>query len=208
MIKKRIIPALVLSASMFLWSCNDQATEETSTAVDITEEVEIDEAHYLSLGDSISLVAQKTLVSKVHEEMEANGPVGAVEFCNINAMPLTDEVSSQYGVKISRITDRNRNPENALKTDADKRAWEQMKALLADESIEAKHFVNQESDGIYYYKAINLAMPTCMSCHGEAGVDVLEETLAVINEKYPGDKAMGYEQGEFRALWKLKFDKQ
>jgi len=65
----------------------------------------------------------------------------------------------------------------------------------------------QAGNSITYYKAIIIAMPTCLKCHGETQTDISPEVLAVINQKYPADKATGYHAGELRGLWKIKMTK-
>ena len=55
-----------------------------------------------------------------------------------------------------------------------------------------------------YYKPIKTGMPTCLKCHGSSA-EIESKTLALINEKYPDDKAVGYSQGDLRGMWKIKF---
>lgn len=40
------------------------------------------------------------------------GSAGAVDFCQLQAIPLTDSISEWEGVRISRVTDRPRNPDH------------------------------------------------------------------------------------------------
>ena len=36
----------------------------------------------------------------------------ALEFCNVNAIPLTKQLEDQHNVMIKRVSDKNRNPDN------------------------------------------------------------------------------------------------
>lgn len=156
----------------------------------------------LKKGDSIATVAQQQLMKNVMKAIKEKGFAGAVEFCSEKAIPLTDSSAATFKVQISRVTDRNRNPNNNLKSEQDFKAWELIKSMTNKD----KHLITQSDDGIYYYKAINLTIPTCLSCHGDKSLDIAPETLAKINEKYPKDKATGYKMGELRGMWKIKIN--
>ncbi len=161
---------------------------------------------YLSKGDSIATQAQQVLMKNVSAAIQEKGVAGAVDFCNINAMPLTDSVSKLNAVSIQRISEKNRNPNNAIISELDKSALEQIKKMMADATIADKHLILQESGNVYYYKPIPLGMPTCLSCHGNTTTDIAPENLQVIQSKYPTDKATGYQLGELRGLWKIKMN--
>ncbi len=59
-----------------------------------------------------------------------------------------------------------------------------------------------------YYKRINMAMPTCIKCHGTVGEEVDNKTYQKIKTHYPNDQAVGYRLNDYRALWKIEFDKK
>lgn len=182
--------------SLFVFSC--QTNNKTLT---VSEQQD-----YLSKGDSIAIQAQQVLMKNVSAAIQEKGVAGAVDFCNINAMPLTDSVSKLNAVSIQRISEKNRNPNNAIVSELDKSALEQIKKMMADATITDKHLILQESGNVYYYKPIPLGMPTCLSCHGNTTTDIAPETLQVIQSKYPSDKATGYQLGELRGLWKIKMN--
>lgn len=160
--------------------------------------VHMDPAEVLAMGDSISRQAQQTLMKNVAMAMQEGGPAHAVEFCNTQAVPLTDSMAARFAVTVQRLSDRNRNPGNAIATDADRAAWKRI-------SEERQPFVAQRADGgAWFYKPIFMGMPTCLKCHGGAG-DIAPETQAVLADRYPADKAVGYREGDLRGLWKIGF---
>ncbi|MCB0850565.1 MAG: DUF3365 domain-containing protein [Bacteroidetes bacterium] len=167
---------------------------------------ESEKQYYLATGDSIATHAQKVLLANVGQAIQNAGVAGAVDFCNVHAMPLTDSVSSIYGITIQRVSDRNRNPDNALQSETDKEAWQQMMLMMKDTAMKQKQLVLQQDGSVYYYKAIPLGMPTCLSCHGMKDENILPETQQVLSAKYPNDKATGYSIGELRGLWKIKMN--
>lgn len=166
----------------------------------------VEKEQLLSKGDSIASQAQKTLLQNVSQAIQTKGVAGAVDFCNTNAMLLTDSMSKLNAVHIQRISDRNRNPNNSLNHDLDKKIWREMQELMQDSTIQKKHIVAQEGNAIFYYKAIPIGMPTCLSCHGNKETDITPETLQVINAKYPSDKATDYTMGQLRGIWKIKLN--
>jgi|SRR5690606_25475485 len=156
---------------------------------------------YLALGDSISNKAQMVLLSNVSQKIQESGTVGAVDFCSEKAVFLTDSVSNEFSAKIQRLTDKNRNPKNALQSKTDKKAWSALQ-----NNPESKHLILQDNNSVYYYKSIPLGMPTCLMCHGNKESDISPETLELINLKYPQDKAINYKMGDFRGIWKIKLN--
>jgi hypothetical protein len=48
----------------------------------------------------------------------------------------------------------------------------------------------------------------CLSCHGSVKQNISAETLKVINENYPDDKAIGYGLNELRGLFVVEMEKQ
>lgn len=178
----------ILFAILLMASCNNTRFEP------ISEEERIS---LQQLGDSISSEMQTVLLKNVGEAIQQGGTEFAVGFCNLEAVPLTDSISKKHQVKIQRLSDKNRNPKNAVESESDKLAWEKIKKEKTD-------FIKQTQTGeIYYYKPIPIGMPTCIQCHGNRS-DISKKTLEVIDIKYPDDKATGYEMGDLRGMWKIK----
>jgi hypothetical protein len=86
----KITIVLTIAVALFLVSCNSKQnkTDQSSNAFDT--------AAYLQQGDSISALVQKVLLTNVMTAMKSGGPVNAVSFCNVHAMPLTDSLSGKY----------------------------------------------------------------------------------------------------------------
>lgn len=154
----------------------------------------------IRFGDSVAQEMQRVLLQNVAQAIQKGGTDFAVSFCNMRAPQLTDSISKRHYTTVQRLTDRNRNPENYLKTATDSMAWEKI-------TTGERYFIEQEQDGNkYFYKPIFVAMPTCISCHGNAN-DIAESTHKIITNKYPNDKATGYKQGDLRGMWKILVQK-
>ena len=61
---------------------------------------------------SYATATKKLLMKNVAEQMQKGGPESALEYCNIEAMPLTKLISDKHGFVISRVSDQRRNPKN------------------------------------------------------------------------------------------------
>ena len=177
---------ILLLTIMVFGSCTQKSN-------DLSEE-EI--ASFMLLGDSMATEAQTLLMQNVAAAIQKGGTDYAVEFCNTRAMPLTDSIADHLDVDIQRLSDRNRNPANAIQTPMDSNVWQNMQSQKTP-------VVKQDDKGeVFYYKPISIAMPTCLKCHGGKS-DITQSTQEIIAQKYPNDKAIGYEMGELRGMWKI-----
>ena len=188
MIKPLVI---LLTSAIIAVSCNNAGKPETSRR-NTTEK-----------AGSIADLAQRTLMRNVSAALKKGGPEYALEFCNIRALPLTDSLSEASHVQIQRMTERNRNPENNLKTDTDQKIYK----TFADNSLHKDTLITENGNNIYY-KRINLGMPACTQCHGIADRDIAPATLKKILALYPEDKATGYRLNDFRGMWKITFSQK
>jgi len=157
----------------------------------------------LKWGGEISMEAQKQLMATLEKAMEEKGVSGAVEFCNVEALPILKEVSEQYGVAIRRVSNDYRNPAD--------RPLEDEKMILEayeyNQKNDIKHEPNlqktKEGAVLLFTNAITIRSSLCLNCHGEPGKDIDEETLQKIDQLYPQDKAKGHAFGDLRGMWSI-----
>ena len=177
---------LIAVFAILLVSCNSKINVETYT-------------EFQKKGNEISTLTQSVLLANVGQAMQAGGAVYAVEFCNLKASNLVDSLNQVNNCVISRVSAKNRQSENGLKTDADQKLW----AIF--EAGTAKDTIIQESKKLFYYKPIKIALPACLKCHGELGTDIDSATAEKLQNLYPADLATGYKLNDFRGLWKIEF---
>jgi len=165
----------------------------------------IDTATYLKFqksGNAISGKVQTTLLSNVGKAIQRGGPQHAVEFCNLKAGSIVDSLNLVYNCTISRISEKNRNPENELSSAQEKELWRIFsKGTLADTLI-------KENKNLVFYKPIKTGMPACLKCHGDPESDINETTRQKLQVLYPNDLATGYKLNDFRGLWKIEFEQE
>jgi hypothetical protein len=151
----------------------------------------------ISQAENIIGESQQILVKTVSQKILEGGVPHAIAFCNENALPLLDSISQIYGVSITRVSEKYRNPAN-------KPSMQDKIALKSLSKGNIKYYQNKNAS--IYYAPIRIGMPTCLKCHGGAK-DIEPQTLGIIKELYPSDKAIDYKIGEFRGAWKVSYGK-
>lgn len=183
---------------------NSEAVNELKKSSEIKRIKEADIINQaMKWGDEISKEAQESLMGTLQNAIAEKGVAGAVEFCNQEALPITQEIADKYGISIRRVSFLNRNPANEPN--------KQEKNLLeayhynVENKIESQPNIQKIDDGstLLYTKAIAIPGGLCLNCHGEPGKDIDGATLEKINELYPKDKATGYGIGDLRGMWSL-----
>lgn len=152
-------------------------------------------------GNEITGLSQAVLLGKVGKAIQNGGPEYAVEFCNLNVSAIVDSLNQVNNCMISRISAKNRNPGNGLKSDLEKELWQ----IFETQAL--KDTLIKTGGKLVYFKPIKTGMPACLNCHGTPGSEINSATLEKINQLYPDDLATNYQLNDFRGLWKVQFNK-
>jgi len=169
--------------------------KESISKIKINKETEIDSAK-----SAIKIFAG-ALKTELKKAMEEGGPVNAISVCNTKAMSITNKVSEEQGMKLSRVSLKNRNHNNAPND------W-QRKVL---EDFETRKSKGEEIKSLTYSEVIEQingkqfrfmkAIPTgeiCVLCHG---TNIASGTRIKLDELYPEDKATGFNIGDIRGAF-------
>ena len=152
--------------------------------------------------------AIKALSASLQKEMKsammAGGPLEAVGTCNLKALPLTEQISRQQGLAVSRTSLKYRNKQNMPD------AWER-KVLLGFEEklsqgLEIKtmyhtEIVEEQGQKLFRMMKAIPVKPQCLACHG---ADIVPELNSEIEKLYPGDLARGFKAGQIRGAFSVK----
>ena len=159
-------------------------------------------------GKRITDEAQKLLLQTLMRKIQSEGVVGAVEYCNINALSIMDSLSQAHKGQIRRVSNKWRNPADAP-TEEELPIMEAY-AFAAEEGQELREevFLEESSNQLIYTRPIMIGAALCLQCHGQPGKELTEEVAEKITEFYPEDKATGYQLGEWRGIWKVTFEKK
>lgn len=183
--------------------------DEVNEAMEVKKlnEAEIFEAAMI-WGDSICTEAQKQLMAQLEKAIAEKGVPGAIEFCNLEALPILEEVSQNYGVEVRRVSNRYRNPQDRP-TEMEQRILDTYEYNNENELESTPNLQKIEDGQAYLYsKAIVISGGLCLNCHGDPQKDISAETLEKISTLYPQDKATGHEIGDLRGMWSIKILKK
>jgi hypothetical protein len=160
-----------------------------------------DEATELDQAKKATAAFAGALKSELVSAMQSGGPIEAIDVCNTRAALIGEDVSLEQGMTLSRVSLRNRNPDNAPNE------WQ---ARVLD-SFEARKVAGEAPGTLAWHEIADTgtgkefrfmkAIPTgaiCLQCHGETLAPPVAEKLA---ELYPEDKATGYSQGDIRGAF-------
>ena len=152
-------------------------------------------------GDVIIGAMQSALLAELTKEMQRGGPEGAVKVCHLDATAVAQQVARKQGVAAGRTSHRLRNPTNAP------RAWAApIVTSHAGKAIAGVNgFVVDLGDRVGLLRPIGFRA-ACAGCHGpreRLAAGVVKE----LRERYPGDQAVGFKDGDIRGWFWVEIPK-
>lgn len=162
------------------------------------------EMNYLLHGKTLAMQTKAQLGKNLMAAVQADGPEGAVEFCNTRAYPLTDSMATALNAKIKRVSDQPRNPSNRAKGE-ELNYIRTAKSLLANGMAIEPAITDLGETVLGYYPITTNTM--CLKCHGQPEENINQATLDVIKALYPEDEATGYSENELRGIWVVEMEK-
>ncbi len=194
-----VLLAIIATGSLWLQSCQDKPAEVQKD--DQVENV-TDDATYMKLGKEIVGDIGPLLKDSLVGSMKKGGPLEAIKFCNVQATELTKSFAEEHNADTKRVSDKNRNPENAA-SPAELEVMAHYRQLMeAGEPLLPKVVLNEQGRKNFY--APILTANECLACHGAAS-EMQPELVQLIDSLYPTDKAKGYAVKELRGLWSVNF---
>lgn len=170
---------------------------QTETLPEVTPE---EGALVAQMAEPAVAELQRTLVGRLTAAIDEGGAAGAVEFCSLDAIPLTRlvEAGLEEKVGLKRTSFRTRNLDNAP-DDAEVMALRYFEdAILSPEGAPSHYVQRVSEEELRYYKPLFVA-EFCLQCHG--GPEALDpDVKAKLETNYPEDLATGYQAGDFRGV--------
>ena len=156
----------------------------------------------LKHGDSITVVAQRLLDTRLAEQLEQGGVAAAIPYCQPENYEDVEVLQEKFGAIAHRVSANPRNTQNSPSN--------QMADMLTrygsnQEQGSKITALNQEQ--LLYTSPIYIRSESCLRCHGTPGQEIAEADYALIKEKYPNDQAIGYKKGDLIGMWHITFDK-
>jgi hypothetical protein len=148
------------------------------------------------------------LMTMLTGELKRGGPEAAIAICADSAQART-LAHEQNGISVRRVGTRVRNPRNAPDPleQAVLTAFET--SLLAGQ-LPADTVIMESLEGggsrLRYLRPVQV-QEGCLACHG-APEGIPSAVRAVLAERYPDDKATGYQVGELRGAVSVRVERQ
>ena len=140
------------------------------------------------------------LKTRLIETMQSEGPVAAIEVCNVEAPQIASAVSSESGLDVGRTSLQVRNPANAPDP-RERDVLERWAAAVAAGTPPAELPVHTEAgEDFLWMKPIVVEGP-CLACHGTTIPQPVAEAIAA---RYPADQATGYAIGDLRGAFVVR----
>jgi len=161
-------------------------------------------ADYADIGLKYALSTKAQLGKNLMKAIQDKGTIGALEFCKIRAIKITDSMSVRHNSIIKRVSDKARN----LKNKGNSKELEYIETFkeLVKSNSDIEPIVEEINGEVNFYYPISTdAM--CLQCHGMPNEEVTLATLSTLKKLYPSDKAMGYRTGQVRGIWSINFTK-
>jgi hypothetical protein len=131
------------------------------------------------------------------------GIENAINYCNINALPLTDSLSRSFDVDIKRTSAQLRNHANSPDSLEAYMLDLYQQILKMKKPMVGKALLTKNNE-VRYFAPI-MVKAQCLNCHGTVGQQVSDSTYSLIQARYPADAATGYSEGQLRGLWSINF---
>lgn len=188
---------LPLLAFIVTFGCQSESPKKNSTAISFDTTAVVNE------GQKIAKATFQTLSSNLQKAMKEGGVEHALQFCNVEAIPLTDSLSAYHEVSIRRASHKPRNPYNTADSLESKVIKQYIDQIQSGDDL--KPVTYSDENRITFHAPITITNQLCLNCHGKINEDISEDNLATIQELYPNDQATGFSMGGLRGIWNVRF---
>ncbi len=161
------------------------------------------ETEYAQRGLEYVKKTQAVLGKNLVKAIQENGTAGALRYCNIQAIKLTDSISVMHNAIIKRVSDKPRNANNWA--NADELSYIEAFKELVSAKVEVQPIIKNDNGDVYFYYPIT-TNTMCLQCHGKPNDQIAPAVMTALSTIYPNDKATGYDVNEVRGMWSIVFD--
>lgn len=194
-----VMVTAVLSGIMVMLSCTEnQVSHQTNNDMEkLVSTIPSTKINYLETGKELALQTKSSLGKYLVSALSEKGAAGAIEFCTIKAIAITDSMSLVLEGKIKRVSDQPRNLMN-LANVAEFAYIKKWKEAHANGEEQPPIITEMDGKIVGYYPIITNQM--CLQFHGKPDKEINNATLQIIKIIYPADQAIGYAENEIRGF--------
>jgi hypothetical protein len=179
-------------------SAQSPASPQTWRIVDAPPELRT----AIARADVVIATLHDALLWELNSALEQGGPTLAIKSCHLDATRVAQRIGRQEGVAAGRTSDRLRNPLNAP------RPWAAplVKANAGRRARDVDGFAVDLGDKVGVIRPIAYRA-RCAGCHGQP--ETFGSAIrAELEERYPRDRATGFEEGEIRGWYWVEMAKR
>ncbi len=147
-------------------------------------------------NDAIINEFKVELKQRLTAGMQEGGPANAIEVCAKQAPVITQQISTKYGVKLQRVSNKYRNPVNKPSA-----VQSEIIAYLTSNASTTDVYYKELDDNKSIYARPIKTDAVCLVCHGES---LSDEVVNSLKQHYPNDLARGYKLGDIRGIFSLE----
>ena len=148
----------------------------------------------------------QTLGGELKTAMTEGGPVGAIGVCKVKAPEIAAAAMQKTGMKIKRVSPKNRNPKGVpdeWETQALAALEKRLAAGEKPETLDMHAVVPGANGSEFRYAKALVTQPICLNCHGDPE-KMPPDVKATLATEYPNDKAVGYSAGMLRGILSIR----
>jgi hypothetical protein len=155
----------------------------------------------ISRADVVIDAMLDSLLWELNSGLEQGGPMLAIKSCHVDSARVSQRIGRDLGFASGRTSDRLRNPTNAPKP------WAApiVKEYAGRQAREVDGFIVDLGDKLGVIRPI-VERPACGSCHGDSA-KFTTAVKAELKERYPADRATGFEDGQIRGWFWVEVPK-
>lgn len=199
---KRNIVVIVITVFLLASMCRPSHKNKVDLVALSQDEKEV----FLTKGKKIAGLTFSALSSQLQRAIATSGISGAVQYCSVSAIPITDSLSRANSVVIKRTSEKLRNPANQGSLQETEVLKEYQ--IRAAKGSDLSPIIRPVDETHVAFYAPIIANDFCLNCHGSPGGEIAQDDLDLITRLYPNDQATGYLSGDLRGIWSIVFPRQ
>lgn len=199
-----LLAALLLGAAALAAGCEERspgaAPAKSASPAQSAASAEAASSDALARAEAAAKKLGGALRTRLVDAMNQGGAPSAVRVCADEAPGIAAAIQKETGASLGRASLRPRNPNSAAPAWVG--AWLAAQGERKAEGVAGMSAVVDTERGrmARVIKPITIEA-ACLSCHGAPGT-ISPEVSAVLQARYPSDRATGYAIGDLRgALW-------
>lgn len=154
--------------------------------------------------EAIGIIKQfgGTLKPELKNALQNGGPAHAIAVCSEKAPAIAEKLRNDSGWYVKRVSLKARNA-SAVPDSWEAKVLEEFDARQAKGESPRNMAYSEVVDGKYRFMKAQAVEEVCLNCHA---AKVKPEVEAVLQQRYPNDKARGYSLGQIRGAFSLAKD--